>query len=169
MGLPGRLRAVVQPVAVAYTAALTFLLVHPDAFALLGWGAKSVESQVDASIPGFFQHLSAYVLLGMLLQAGFVGPHCPAWCLFVLTVLHGVATESIQALVPHRTADAADLLADISGALIALGVCWRLQRNSGWRPDVPEPAPVASPVRSTTAAVVGTKSSALTPRPADVP
>ena len=87
----------IQAVAVAYLLALTLLLVHPDVFAWLGMGAKSVEKQVDVTVPGLLQHFSAYVLLGVLLYVGFVGPRFPAMSILAVTVLHGLTTESIQA------------------------------------------------------------------------
>lgn len=124
----GWLTAALRVLAIGYAGALTFVLLHPDAFTLLGLGAKSVESQVDASVPGFLQHLSAYLLLGIVLQAGFGGQCGPARGVFLFTILHGGVTEAIQAVVPNRTADWFDLAANVSGAVLSAAACQGIAR-----------------------------------------
>jgi len=115
---------------VLYCLVLTLFLVHPDAFALFGAGAKGVESDVDATVPGALQHLSAYALLGILLSAGFVGRRRPAVWIGAAAMLHGLATESIQAFVPNRTFDWGDLAANLVGGLVSIAVCSRFGSRS---------------------------------------
>ncbi len=121
-----------QAVAAGYLLVLTLLLVHPDAFALFGMGAKSVEKQVDVTVPGMLQHFTAYVLLGILLSVGFAGPRFTPMSILLFALLHGATTESIQAFVPNRTADWWDLLANTSGAMLSVACCWWL-RGGLWR------------------------------------
>jgi VanZ family protein len=51
-----------------------------------------------------------------------------AFLAVVLAVLYGVSDEVHQSFVPGRTADAADVAADASGATLAAGVAWLIAR-----------------------------------------
>src|SRR5690606_22246186 len=103
--------------------------VHPDVFAWFGTGGKSVEKEIDASLPGVLQHLSAYLLLGTMFCIGFVRSRASAVWVLCLLALHGLTTEAIQAWVPNRTCDWRDLMANMLGAIFSVALCpWIVSR-----------------------------------------
>jgi len=75
-------------------------------------------------------HLMAYLLLGVLaVRAAGGGLPCRvtasiALLAFLITSGYGAFDEFHQWFVPGRSADVADWLADSTGAVIALGLCW---------------------------------------------
>lgn len=57
----------------------------------------------------------------------------PAWTAWLLTTLYGVSDEWHQSFVPHRAPDWRDVVTDMAGAAVALGVVWAARRWWGDR------------------------------------
>jgi hypothetical protein len=96
-----------------YWLALTVLLLVPNPAALVGLHAVPVLPWGKFGI-----HLGFFTVLGFLANATW-WPKRPRWPLIVLLVVYGVATESLQLFVPHRTARVMDGIENILG--IAVG------------------------------------------------
>jgi VanZ family protein len=77
---------------------------------------------VGPNLSGFIQHLTAYLIYGLLLQRTFSRFSVPRRNAIVASVLAGlilgIFTEAIQLFIPNRVADIVDFVADIIGVLI---------------------------------------------------
>jgi VanZ family protein len=103
------MRTVRLVICLAYWALLTLLLLTPNPAAVVGL----------KEIPSFpWVHFAAFALLAVLTCA-VRWPQPPGWYLVVLLLGYGIATESLQALVPHRTVAMKDYLGNILGILVA--------------------------------------------------
>ena len=100
---------------IGYWILLTLLLLAPDPAALLGL-------QRVPSLPWgkFGVHLSFFALLSVLVCAVWWSRR-RFWPMVALLVAYGIATESLQLLVPHRTARVRDGIENLLG--IAVGAC----------------------------------------------
>ena len=90
-------------------------------------------------VPGGFElddgvaHALEYGVLAAVLLRGLAGARWrgvtvgAAWFAVLLATLYGVTDEVHQRFVPGRTAEVADLIADVVGATVAAGLIW------GWR------------------------------------
>ena len=99
--------------AVAYMAVLFVLSAQsklPSPPSILGWDK--------------LQHLTAYMVLGLLLyRACVISPiagKSPYWTAFLLGALYGTFDEYHQSFVPGRDMSALDWLADVLGLIAAL-------------------------------------------------
>jgi hypothetical protein len=92
-------------------------------------------------------HLSAFVVLSLLVHAT-RWPKRPWWPLLVLLVLYAVTTESLQVLVPPRTARVMDAFENLLGIAIGAGIYWvaRCLRDS--LTQSPRPLGERAPLRS---------------------
>lgn len=90
---------------------------------------------VDAVVISTLGHLSVYAVLGALVWWALGGADVEGWRRAVLAiaiaVLYGLTDEWHQSFVPGRTPDPRDLLADATGATVAvLVVSWLARRSS---------------------------------------
>ncbi len=116
-----RSRRMRRTIALGYLAILTTFLVLPDAWQFLGSGGKEVERQVDATFADLVQHASAYLGLSLLMSAAFVGQRSLA-TIMLFCAGHGAVTEIIQVFVPNRYYGLSDLMANIFGVCLGVGL-----------------------------------------------
>lgn len=116
--------------ALAYLMTLTGFLVLPDAWLVFGSGGKEVERQVDATFADVVQHAGAYLLLSLTMAIAFRNRRSLA-TIMLFCVGHGIVTEIIQAFVPNRFFGFSDLLANVAGVSLGLGLMILLR----WLPD----------------------------------
>jgi hypothetical protein len=101
---------------------LTVLLLVPDPAALLNlhraptfpWGKFGV-------------HLSFFAVLSVLVCASWWSKRL-WWPMIGLLMVYGVVTESLQLLVPHRSARVMDGIENILGITTGIAVYWLVQR-----------------------------------------
>jgi hypothetical protein len=108
---------------IAYWILLTLLLLTPDPAALLGL-------QRVPSLPWgkFGVHLSFFALLSFLVCAAWWSKRF-FWPMAALLVAYGIVTESLQLLVPHRTARPLDGIENLLGIAVGAGVYWLAQAS----------------------------------------
>jgi VanZ family protein len=114
----------------AYWAFLTTLLLVSNPAALVG-----LETVPGFPWGKFGIHLLAFAILGFLAHAT-RWPKPLYWPIIALLLAYGVATETLQLLVPHRTARVIDAVENILGIAIASGVYWLVQRLAAPVKDV---------------------------------
>jgi VanZ family protein len=104
----------------------------------------SSRPAVDVGVSDKLLHGLEYGVLTALLYGGLVGsmPAGPAalWS-FAISSLYGGTDELHQMLVPGRSADGLDVLADAAGSALAAGLCMVLARRRaaalGSEPSLP--------------------------------
>lgn len=102
---------------IVYCLGLTVLLVAPDPAALLG-----IE-KVPGAAGGRGIHFLAFLVLGLLALGS--RWRVTGGLLIGLLIAYALATETLQCLVPARTAEALDIAENLLGLAVAAG-CWRL-------------------------------------------
>jgi glycopeptide antibiotics resistance protein len=75
----------------------------------------------------FGVHLIAFAILGFLTSAT-RWPKRPCWSTIVFLVVYGITTETLQLLVPHRTARVMDGIENILGIVVGSVLYWLLLR-----------------------------------------
>jgi hypothetical protein len=105
-----------------YWLLLTTLLLVPNPASIFGLHAVPIFPWGKFGI-----HLTAFTILAVLVH-GTRWPKRLCWSLIVFLVVYGIATESLQAFVPHRTSRPMDGLENMLGIAIGSGVYWLLQR-----------------------------------------
>ena len=127
------LRAAKLVALLAAVGAGSFLLLHPDPYALNAF----TRAAGRAGLKGYPMHLAAYAGLAGL--AAVLRPRTGrragdsaaakrfdalAWPLFLAA--HGLGTEALQAFVPSRTVDSWDALCNVAGVVCgwAAGALW---------------------------------------------
>ena len=105
-----------------YWLLLTVLLLVPNPAALLGIKAVPIFPWGKFGI-----HLGFFTVLGLLVNTT-RWPKRPWWPLFVLLVIYGVTTETLQLFVPHRTARVMDAIENILGIALGTGIYWIVVR-----------------------------------------
>ena len=119
----------VSPTLMAVRAALCFSAAVALVAGLLGFGATPLAVGLFKPPWDLLAHLGTFVVLGLLLGAGFSGRRpLLASC---LTVAVGAVDETMQLFHPGRHADLADLGADMAGALLATAILWLLWGRRG--------------------------------------
>ena len=105
-----------------YWLLLTTLLLVPHPAALAGL-------QAVPTFPWgkFGVHLIAFTILAVLIHAT-RWPNHLCWRLVVLLLVYGITTESLQLLVPHRTARVMDGIENILGIVAGSGIYWLIRR-----------------------------------------
>ena len=101
---------------------LTVLLLVPNPAELVGLDAVPIFPWGKFGI-----HLSFFLVLGFLGNAT-RWPKRPCWPLIAFLVVYGVTTESLQLLVPHRTARVMDGIENILGIAAGSAIYWLLLR-----------------------------------------
>lgn len=102
---------------VAYGVYLTVLLLSQDPTRWIGT-TGNVPEFLKMLIP--IAHLLSFTVLSFLTFAA--GLPVPRWGMLLLLALYGGATEIVQSVIPHRTAEWMDWFQDLGG--IAIGfVC----------------------------------------------
>lgn len=88
------------------------------------------QAPLPSDVSDKHAHAAAYLLMAVLAVRAVHGG-LPArvtlrgaWLALAITVLYGASDEGHQWFVPGRSADLLDLLADATGGLIGLIVCW---------------------------------------------
>ena len=113
--------------AVATLCGGTTLLLHPSVPSLLralrDWGSMRANT-----IFGYGAHATAYLVMTftVLAIATRYGRRAELWAIAIL-LIHGILTETAQLMIPQRSWDPLDLLANLVSVLVAGGV-WRLAR-----------------------------------------
>lgn len=72
-------------------------------------------------------HLLAFSVMGLLGLRAY--PGSPLLCMAAL-LAYGMAIEALQALVPYRSAEWLDVLADALGVLLAIGIARLFERSA---------------------------------------
>jgi hypothetical protein len=107
---------------VYYWLLLTVLLLVPNPAALVGLHAIPIFPWGKFGV-----HLIAFTILAALVCAT-RWPNRLGWPLIVFLVVYGITTESLQLLVPHRTARVMDGIENILGIAAGSGIYWFVQR-----------------------------------------
>jgi hypothetical protein len=105
-----------------YWIILTVLLLVPNPAAMVG-----LESVPIFPWGKFGIHLGFFAVLGFLANAS-RWPKRPSWSLIILLAIYGITTESLQLLVPQRTAHFIDGVENILGIAIGTGIYWLVLR-----------------------------------------
>lgn len=101
----------------AYTGLVTVLLLAPDPLNLLGLSGHATLLPRDRG-----GHLLLFLAFSLLAAAS-RWPVSRAGLASAL-VGYALATEALQGFIPQRTADWADLLENLLGIAVGLGICW---------------------------------------------
>jgi hypothetical protein len=101
-----------------YCLLLTVLLLVPNPAALVGLQAVPVFPWGKFGV-----HLIAFTSLAFLANAT-RWPKRPWWPLIVLLMVYGITTESLQLVVPHRTARVMDGIENILGIAAGSAIYW---------------------------------------------
>ena len=101
-----------------YWLLLSVLLLVPNPAALVGLQAVPVFPWGKFGV-----HLIAFTILAVLVHAT-RWPKRLGWPLLVCLVVYGIATESLQLFVPHRTARVMDGIENILGITAGSGIYW---------------------------------------------
>jgi hypothetical protein len=110
------MRVIVLLACITYWLLLTVLLLVPNPAELVGLRAVPIFPWGKFGV-----HLIAFIGLGFLTNAT-RWPKRLCWPLIVFLVVYGISTESLQLLVPHRTARVMDGIEDILGIAIGSGI-----------------------------------------------
>ena len=116
------MRIVVLLACICYWICLTVLLLVPNPAAMAGLHAVPIFPWGKFGV-----HLIAFTNLGFLANAT-RWPKRPCWQMIVFLVLYGITTESLQLLVPHRSARVMDGMENILGIALGSGIYWLLLR-----------------------------------------
>jgi uncharacterized membrane protein YccC len=116
------MRIVVVPICLCYWLLLTVLLLVPDPAGMVGLQEVPVFPWGKFGI-----HLIAFTGLGFLAHAA-RWPKRLCWPLIAFLVVYGVATESLQLLVPGRTARVMDGVENILGIAAGSLAYWLVLR-----------------------------------------
>lgn len=113
-----------------YWLLLTLLLLARNP---LGWFSENdtAVSLYDSVEP--VAHLVSFTLLTLLALA--TRWRITRYSLVGLLALYGVATELVQSQIPERSMQLVDLIQDLGGIAIGLGVCWIWRRWAERRPQ----------------------------------
>ncbi|MCA9048029.1 MAG: VanZ family protein [Planctomycetaceae bacterium] len=105
-----------------YWGALSWLVLAPDPWWILGSSGRSVETTVDYTFADHIQHGSVYGLLAAMLAVSAVKTR---WLtvLFCGGLLHAVLTEIAQYWIPLREFDLRDMSANVVGFLLFWIIC----------------------------------------------
>jgi VanZ family protein len=107
-----------------YWLLLTVLLLVPNPAALCGLHSVPIFPWGKFGV-----HLGFFMVLGFLVNAT-RWPKRVYWPLIVFLMVYGVTTESLQLLVPHRSARVVDGFEDVLGIAIGSAIYWLLLRLS---------------------------------------
>ena len=116
------MHVVVLLASLAYWLLLTTLLLVPNPAAVFGLHAVPIFPWGKFGI-----HLTAFTILAVLVH-GTRWPRRLCWSLIVFLAVYGIATESLQIFVPHRTARVMDGVENMLGIAAGSGIYWLLQR-----------------------------------------
>jgi hypothetical protein len=116
------MRVVARLVCLCYWLFLTVLLLVPNPAALVGLKAVPIFPWGKFGV-----HLTAFIILAVVVHAT-RWPKRLCWPLFVLLVVYGITTESLQLLVPQRTARVMDGIENILGITAGSAIYWLLLR-----------------------------------------
>jgi hypothetical protein len=105
-----------------YWLLLTVLLLVPNPAGVFGLHAVPIFPWGKFGI-----HLTAFIILAALVHAT-RWPKRICWSLIVFLVVYGIATESLQMFVPHRTSRVMDGFENMLGIAIGSGIYWLVQR-----------------------------------------
>ena len=105
-----------------YWLLLTVLLLDPNPAALVGLDAVPIFPWGKFGV-----HLGFFTILGFLANATRWPKHL-CWQMLVFLVVYGITTESLQLLVPHRTARVMDGIENILGIVLGSAIYWLLLR-----------------------------------------
>jgi VanZ family protein len=119
------LRIAVRFACYGYWLLLTMLLSVSDPASMVG-----LEKVPIFPWGKFGVHLSFFIVLSVLVHTT-RWPKSPWWPLIVLLVAYGITTESLQLLVPHRTARVMDAVENLLGIAIGASIYWLAQRAWG--------------------------------------
>ena len=116
-------------VSAAVLAAATTLLLVPNP-----WGATEALQAVKRAVgPGYGVHFATYAIVTAAVAWMFVRDR-RRWLPWVYggLAVHAVATETAQAFIPARDADPLDLLANLCGIAVGVGLLRLLSIARGW-------------------------------------
>jgi hypothetical protein len=119
------LRVVGQFACCGYWLLLSVLLLVPDPAAVVGLKRVPVFPWGKFGI-----HLTAFTILSLLVHAS-RWPKRLSWSVFAVLVAYGLTTESLQLLVPHRSARVIDAVENILGIALGAGIYWLVRRRFG--------------------------------------
>jgi hypothetical protein len=121
------MRIVAQLVAGCYWLWLTLLLLVSNPAGMVGLRSVPVFPWGKFGV-----HLIAFTVLSGLVNVS-RWPRRLWWPLIALLLVYGVTTETMQLLVPHRTARVMDAVENILGITIGAGIYWLAQHTLGRR------------------------------------
>lgn len=114
--------------AIGWTLLLSLFLLQPEADPLIDLGLPRGDSTILRELFFSALHLLAFALTCLIWFWSLRGGFNPRICLFaavLIAIALGIVTEALQSLTLDRHASLIDLIANISGALIAARVIWR--------------------------------------------
>ena len=134
-----RIRYFVGGVAVCYLAVLTLCLVARNPFWVAGHREGTLRWMFEQYVAPV-SHLLSFFVAGLLCG---LGCSRSTWGIVLgALAFYGVATEAIQALVPGRMPEWADVLQNTVGLGLGMGLAIWLRRRGIFVPRPKEPAPV---------------------------
>jgi VanZ family protein len=109
--------------AVTFTLLLTYFLVAPAPLALFGVLGDVAQQRLARSVTDSVQHAVAYAIFTALWILA-TRKRTSRLAVIGLAVLHGAATEAVQALMPPRHSDWFDMLANLCGITSGAVLAW---------------------------------------------
>ncbi len=106
---------------VVYLMALSYLLLVSNPFAMAGEYEETTKSFYFGNIASYV-HVICFVPLGFAAVAG-RWPWRRSWVLFSL-VIYAVGTEFLQAIIPERVMDGADMIQNLAGLAVGMAMGW---------------------------------------------
>jgi hypothetical protein len=116
------MRVVAASFCFGYWGLLTALLLAPDPTGMMGLKEAPWFPGGDIGL-----HFTALATLSIFVHT-MRWPNRLAWRLVVLLLVYGLATESLQGLVPARSVQLHDYLANISGVLVGSSIYAAVRR-----------------------------------------
>ncbi len=105
-----------QLLALLYLALLSWMLLAPDPWIVLGEGGDRLAKQASRTFADYFQHAGAFLLLTILADRAMHVTGTDRFGLRVAMLLsYAVFTEVVQAWIPDRQFQWSDLLANLLG------------------------------------------------------
>jgi glycopeptide antibiotics resistance protein len=111
-------RIITRFIGYGYWLLLTVLLLVPNPATLVGLRAVPIFPWGKFGI-----HMAFFTVLGFLVNTT-RWPRRPWWPLIALLFIYGITTETLQFLVPHRTAQIIDAIENISGIALGTAAYW---------------------------------------------
>jgi VanZ family protein len=107
--------------ATLYLACLSWMLLTPDPWILLGDTGDRLAEQVERTLADHFQHAAAFALLAILAQLALRDTRAGRFPIRTAMLLaYASTTEAAQSLIPNRHFEWSDLAANLAGLVVGM-------------------------------------------------